>query len=402
MTMTLPEAIAEDGAGLREQLLEVGDSLRDLYQRKPDTTDTEAVANWKRDAQACVDFIHLADPILATREAAARGQAPQGGAGTSVLPGSDDTRTAGEQFVGSEAYKNRRGREVEPIEVRTLLDSATTGPAAGIWRPVGTPMPPMQRKARLFVRDLITVQDTGLSSVPYIREVNPQTSEASATAVAEGAPKPEVEMNFEQADAPIRKLAAWIPVTEEIIADAPTLRGYIDSRLAYMLAWREEAQILNGNGTAPALRGILNTTGIQTRAAGADVITTLGLAIGDVENHDGEADGIAMNPLKFWTMLTTRSSSQFDQGYGGGGPFGIQPTGVWGVPVVRTRQLALTSAIVGSWRMGATLFQREGITIRTTDSHSDYFIYNKLVILAEERVGLAVFRPDFFVNTTLP
>jgi HK97 family phage major capsid protein len=399
--MTLPETIAEDAPGIREQLLEVGDSLRELYERKPDTSDKAAVENWKRDASAAIEFIHTADPILATREAAER--SPQGGgAGTLVLPGHDEARSPGTVFTTSDAYTKRQGnRHTDEVEVRTLLDSATTGPAAGIWRPAGTPLPPMQRQARLFVRDLITVQDTGLSSVPYIRELNPQTSEASATAVSEGAAKPEVEMNFVQADAPVRKLAAWIPVTEEIIADAPTLRGYIDSRLAYMLAFREEAQILAGNGTAPALRGILNTTGIQAQAFSTDVISTLGLALGKVENVDGEADGIAMNPLKFWTMLTTRSSSQFDQGYGGGGPFGIQPTGVWGVPVVRTRQLTLNQAVVGSWRMGATLFQREGITIRTTDSHSDYFIYNKLVILAEERVGLAVFRPDFFVEATL-
>ena len=40
-------------------------------------------------------------------------------------------------------------------------------------------------------------------------------------------------------------------------------------------------------------------------------------------------------------------------------------------------------------------------TIRQSDSHDDYFVKNKVAILAEERVALAVFRPDFFVNTTI-
>jgi HK97 family phage major capsid protein len=57
-------------------------------------------------------------------------------------------------------------------------------------------------------------------------------------------------MEFTPALAPVVKIAAWIPVTEEILEDAPTLAGYINTRLAYMVDLREEAQILNG--PAPA------------------------------------------------------------------------------------------------------------------------------------------------------
>lgn len=205
-------------------------------------------------------------------------------------------------------------------------------------------------------------------------------------------------MQFVAADAPVRKLAAWLPITTEIADDAPTLAGYINTRLGYMLALREEAQILNGNGTAPNLRGILNTTGIQTQAFSDSQIESLALGISKVEAVDGEVDGIAMNPTDYWAMLTRRDSDQFDVGQGMTGPFNSGPTGVWGVPVVRTRQLTAGVAIVGAWRLGATLFDRQQTTIRTTDAHSDYFIYNKLVVLAEERVALAVNRPDLFVN----
>jgi hypothetical protein len=41
------------------------------------------------------------------------------------------------------------------------------------------------------------------------------------------------------------------------------------------------------------------------------------------------------------------------------------------------------------------------ITIRQSDSHSDYFTLNKVAVLAEERLGAAWFRPDLFVLTTL-
>ena len=406
--ITIPEQLPSDAGELRELLLEAGDELRELHQRRPDTADREATTSWTRDVRAATELIHLADPILQAEERAGRIPAPgeqaRGGAGT----GTDLTagESWGESFIRSEAYAARdsqSGAMSGGHEVRTLLTTDQTAtPAAGLWMPRGTPIPPLRRRMRLFVRDLISVVPTGLNSVPYIRELNPATNEVSATAIAEGSAKPEVTMEFAPFDAPVRKIAAWIPITQEIADDAPTLRGYIDERLAYMLALREEAQILAGNGASPALRGILNTTGILTQSGGADKLTALGTAIGKVENVDGEVDGIAMNPIDFWTMLTTRSSTQFDTGWSGSGPFGSQPQGAWGVPVVRSRQLATGKALVGAWRLGATLFDREQTVIRTTDSHSDYFTLNKLVILAEERVGLAVNRPDLFVDVTLP
>lgn len=408
MTITIPEQLPSDAGELRTLLLEAGDELRGLHERRPDTADREATQSWTRDVRAATELIHLADAILQAEERAGRipsGEQPRGGASTGTDLGGDQL-SWGESFIRSAEYQARdsqSGAMAGGHEVRTLLTTDQTAtPAAGLWMPRGTPIPPLRRRMRLFVRDLISVVPTGLNSVPYIRELNPATNEVSATAIAEGAAKTEVTMEFAPFDAPVRKIAAWIPITQEIADDAPTLRGYIDERLAYMLALREEAQILAGNGASPALRGILNTTGILTQSGGADKITALGTAIGKVENVDGEVDGIAMNPLDFWTMLTTRSATQFDQGWGGSGPFGSQPQGVWGVPVVRSRQLASGKALVGSWRLGATLFDREQTVIRTTDSHSDYFTLNKLVILAEERVGLAVNRPDLFVDVTLP
>jgi hypothetical protein len=58
--------------------------------------------------------------------------------------------------------------------------------------------------------------------------------------------------------------------------------------------------------------------------------------------------------------------------------------------------------MVAAWRMGATIFEREGTTIKVGDQHSDNFVKNITVILAEKRVALPIWRPDFFVDTTVP
>ena len=324
-----------------------------------------------------------------------------------------DFLSPGEQFV--RAMKADDGRmevramsEADGVEVRNLLTSSTSSPAAGLFAPVGSPqlyVPP--RRRRLFVRDLLNVVGTNLGSVPYIREYNAATNETGATAVAEASAKPEVTMEFERDDAPIRKLAAWVQATEEILEDAPTVRGYIDGRLGYMLMLREEAQVIGvgaGGGNAPNIKGILDfTSTIQT--ASGELYDGVASSIGKIENVDGDADGVVVNPVDFWAAVSDRHSTFYD-----GAAFGIaagnspfsnpQPT-AWGIPVVRSRSVASGTALVGSWGMGATLFERAGVTIRTTDSHASLFVSNTWIILGEERVGLAVHRPDFFVKLTV-
>lgn len=386
-------------AELRNQLLEAGDRLRELRTQPADARPE----TWTTDARDAVSLINTLDAELTSieRSAAPEARGPQAAF--------DDIReamqTAGERVTNRDEFRSwAQGgeyRDFPAVEVRTLLDSTTDGGSPGLLLNPGVPILPRPRQRRLFVRDLLTVQQTGLASVPYIRELNPATNETGATAVAEGAPKPEVVMEWEADDAPVRKIAAWIPVTMEILQDAPTLRGYIDTRLAYMLKVREEYQAINGSGTAPNIKGILTFTTQEQAAVAGDVPATIGQAIGKIENVDGSPDGVAMNPLDFWEAMTSRHATQFDGDGVTGLPYTGPPQGWWGLPTVRTRALSQGAAIVADWAMGATLFDRMQTTIRTSDSHDTYFTQNKVAILAEERVALAVHRPDFFVDTVI-
>lgn len=394
-------------AEYRKQLLETADKARELRAKPKSERSAEEQAEYVNTN----DLLNGLDAELRAVERASAVEEQSQGPDVANTTPQVENRSVGQQFVESEQYKEHRGAHVDPHEVRALLDFADTGSTAAFqWAPVATPTPPnagQMRQAKLFVRDLLTVQQTGLATVPYIRELTPATTETGATSVAEGAAKAEVSSKFERDDAPTRKIAAWIPITEEIVEDAPTLMGYINNRLAYMLKLTEQAQILNGNGVSPNLKGIRNYTGgsnmnLQTQSAvSGDYPATVGLSIAKIENVDGDADGIVWHPTDFWTMLTTRHSNGLDGGFGGALPYAGAPNGIWGLANVRTRSMTAGKALVGAWRFGATLHDRMQTNIRTTDSHSDYFIYNKLVVLAEERVALEVDRPDFFVEATL-
>lgn len=295
------------------------------------------------------------------------------------------------------------GRSMLSPHLRALVDSTTddSGSDAGFFIPVGQPIAPVPRQQRFFLRDVLSVQETTLATIPYIRELNPATLEVGASAVAEGTAKPEVELDFEQDNAVVEVIAAWLPATMQVLADAPTLRGYIDTRLAYMLQVREQQQVLFGTGSSPQIKGILSFTTQEQAAVAGDVPATIATAIGKVENVDGDANGIAMDPLDYWGYVATRHTNQLDGDANGNAPFGTPAPTLWGEPVIRTRALGQGRAVVGDWAMGATLFDRMRTTIRQSDSHDDYFVKNKVAILAEERVALAVHRPDFFVDTVI-
>jgi HK97 family phage major capsid protein len=347
----------------------------------------------------------LAEDDVTTRQAGSRGP----DAGTGAHTGDVDVRSAGARFTDADGYADwagRGGRGSFEGEVRTLLTTSQTDTAtAGLFMPRGTPflLPAAIDRRRLFIRDVLSTGTTGLNSVPYIRELNPRTNESGATSVAEGTLKPEVQMQWVSADAPARKIAAWIPATTEILADAPTLRSYIDMRLGYMLMLREEEQVLNGSGNAPDLRGIRQTTGLQTYAAPAgDNLSGIGGAIPKIELVDGEPDAVAINPQDYWNAILRRAGG----GTTGDNHYDVDPLKdpamymPWGLTAIKTRSMPALKALVGAYKIGGQLLDREQTVIRVGDQHLDYFTNNKVVILAEERICFLNHRPDFFVEVT--
>ncbi len=401
---------------LRDAATEAGDKLRELRNRpadqRGDTYDRDL-----RDASALVvdldrEFENTRnreqyDFELALLEAGASLPEARGGDASGVQ--AREARTAGDIVTQTADYVTelRARGDMGGIEVRNLLESGNAfGSGSGAFVPVGTPTlaAGTLQQRRLFVRDLIPVQQTGLASVPYIQEVNAFTNETGATTVAEGSAKPEVTAEFTQADAPLRKIAAWIQVTMEALEDAPTLAGYINTRLAYMVLLEEEDQVLQGNGTAPNISGILDQNVQTVTGANNDVPRAIADSIAKVELKDGMADGIVMNAGDYWASIATRRSTTFDgdaHGSENGIPFGTPPQTLWGLPVVRTRTLATLTSIVGAFGLGATIFEKGGVRIKSTDSHASLFVSNTEVVLAEKRTGLAVHRPDWFVNATI-
>lgn len=374
-----------------------------------------------------VDFINDLDPIqramIAVEDRERQIDITSRSTGPTAALDSVDRnqlRTIGAQVVDADDYKNFQDAAATHRDIkvrgslhhqRTLLTTGTSDSGGsyqgGGWLPVGQPIPPTPRQRRLFIRNLMNSITTTLNAIPYVLEQGPTTTETGASAVAQGTDKPEVEMDFLLQIAPVTKIAAWIPATTELIEDAPALMGYIDTRLAYMLALREEQQLLYGTGTGAQIKGVLtwNSGPIQNQtqaqaSGGSDLPAEVGTAIGKVENVDLEADGVVYNPLDFWAAVTSRHSSHFDNGYGGSAPAVLSQIS-WGLPPVRSRSMTAGTFAVGAWALSSTIADREETVIRIGNQHASFFTQNKVAILAEERLALLNHRPDGYCIGTV-
>jgi hypothetical protein len=257
-------------------------------------------------------------------------------------------------------------------------------------------LPQLQRALRLL--DLIPSASMSGSNIPYTVESGAFTDAAET---AESAAKPEAGVTYTDAEAIARVIAGWMKLPKPALSDVPALRGIIDQRLRYIVLRRLEAQIINGNGTPPNIRGILQTSGIGavTYNAGelaADQILT---GIVNVLLADATADGILMHPTDWAAVLKVKAAG--DGHYYSGGPFSVTPQVIWGVPLIPSPAVPQGMVLVGDFSIGVQLFVREGIQVLFSDSDNDDFTHNRVTLLGEGRFALPVWRPSAFSSVDI-
>ena len=182
------------------------------------------------------------------------------------------------------------------------------------------------------------------------------------------------------------------------------LQRLIDAKLMYGLNLLSDSQLLFGDGTNQNLTGLMVDSGVETvgqLAAG----TTTAQRPGAMLDHIRAAvtrcqtfdfyniNGIVLNPVDWGTLETAKGTDGHYIWISV--PNGGEPR-LWRVPVIVSNAMTANNFLLGDWTRGATIYDREQMDIRVSESHSDYFVRNGVAILAEERYGFGVELPKAY------
>jgi HK97 family phage major capsid protein len=338
---------------------------------------------------------------------------------------SERRMSVGDAFINSAEFKSLQGGKnganmPSPFQmnasltgynvkdVYSALPSGTPGSFGTIQRDAIV-TPPMRTKR---VRDLFPVRTTSAAVIEYFQHLGftstgGGTNSASSVAERSGGafgPKPQSSFVFVGQQAPVRTLAHWEAAHRNVLADEPQLRSIIDNELMYGLRLQEDDQILNGDGIGENLTGVLQTSGIQTYDWSDGVTDPVADTMADAIRRAAtlsflayyEPTGVVLNPLD-WEKIETTKDNNGQYLVAVSVALGGEPR-VWRIPVVESPAIEEGTALVGAFGTGAQLYDREQASIRISEQHSDFFVRNAVVILAEQRLALAVKRPESFVK----
>jgi len=312
----------------------------------------------------------------------------------------DTARTAGEIFVEDEGFKSfagqtrPRGRHIVEVKDITSLTTDAAGSVGGLVQSDRRGMQVELPQRRMTVRALIAPGTTTSNTIEYDRE---KLFTNNAAPVAEGALKPQSEIQTEDATATVRTIAHWMRASVQILADAAGLRSMIDQRLRYGLAFAEEQQLLNGSGSGQNLLGLVTAATAYAAPGGLAATTqldTIRLMILQAALAEYPPNGIVMNPID---MAAIEMAKDGDGRYIIGNPQGVIQKALWGLPVVETQAMGEDKALVGAFNLAAQIFDRQDATVEVSTEDQDNFVRNKVTIRAEERLALAIYRPQAIV-----
>lgn len=301
------------------------------------------------------------------------------------------------------AFVKSGGKGRVSIAVKAIISSLTTdadGSAGDLIVPLRVPgiIAPPQR--RMTIRDLITPGRTSVTAIQYIKETGFTNSAATVTETA-GTAKPQSEIKFDIVTTAVTTIAHWVLATKQILDDVPQLQSYIDGRLRYGLMYVEENQLLNGGGTGTDLNGIYTQAPaysapiVPSAAGNLTKIDVIRLAILQAFLAEYPANGIVMHPSDWADIELTKT----DEGaYLFANPQNGSDPRLWRLPVIETQAMTVDKFLTGAFQLGAQIFDREDASVEISTEDSDNFRKNLVTIRAEERLALAVYRPESFVK----
>lgn len=303
----------------------------------------------------------------------------------------------GQQLISAEVLKDInssiQGNKRISVPVQAALIS--TGVAEGVVEPhrlLGVDVAPKQR---LFIRDLIA---PGKTQSPAIFWVQQTGFTNKAAVVPENTTKPYSDIEFATKITPVTTVAHMFKASKQILDDFSQLQSLVDAEMRYGLKFVEEQEILFGDGSGAHLHGIIPQASkykAEFSVEKQNGIDDLRLAMLQSQLARFPASGHVLHFIDWAKIELTKDSLGR---YILANPASLTGPTLWGLPVVATETAAFKGKfLTGAFNAGAQLFDREETNVVISTENADDFEKNMISIRCEERLALAVKRPEAFV-----
>jgi HK97 family phage major capsid protein len=320
------------------------------------------------------------------------------------IPGGDGTpkrKTLGQLITASRPFKDSlaTGSPAKGIvEGFGFQDLKTLFQTSAGWAPESTRVPGLVIDAvtrPIQLMDLIPPGSTEQAAVVYMEETT--RTHASAER-AENAAYAESQFALTERSSTVRSIGTSIPVTDEQLQDVAGVQSYLEGRLVFGNRQRFDSQVLNGDGSAPNLEGILNKSGIQTQAKGGDTVPDAIYKAMTLVRVTGRAfpNAVVLHPNDWQGVRLLRTA---DGIYIWGSPSEAGPERIWGVRVVQSDAITENTGLVGDFLNFCQMFERRGMEVLVGYVDDD-FLDGRQTIRAGFRVAFVIYRAAAFCTVT--
>lgn len=371
---------SDGGVTTQDKVNWLRERSQELKELQDEVEELRFVEHTKEKAKDAADLsAALAEPVNPIRQGPAAPPVPA-------------VKDLGDLFTESVAYEEKGKEAMLDIDLKTLMTTS-----AG-WAPESV------RTGRLVdyastevvdVLDFIPTVPVNQTNVVYMEET---TYTQAAAEAAEGGTYAESAFALTEQSSAVKKIAHFIPVTDEQLEDVAQVSAYLNNRMVRGLRERLNQQVLVGDGTGANLTGFLNTGSIQTQAKGADPTPdAIHKAMTKVRTTGASNPNLViLNPADWEEIALLRTA---DGIYIWGSPQSAPVQRIWGLPVALSQQeTAGTGLVLDTFYTQLGMYR--GVMVKTSDSHSTYFVEGKQAIRADMRVALTVFRPVALCTVT--
>ncbi|XYQ56815.1 phage major capsid protein [Pectobacterium carotovorum] len=305
--------------------------------------------------------------------------------------------SVGQQVISAEALKNFAASVAASQRLSIPVNAAmiSSDVPGNIVAPDRLPGIDTAPKQRLFIRDLIAPGTTGSNTIYWVQQTGFTNN---AAAVAENTTKPYSNIEFEEKITPVRTIAHLFKASKQILDDFAQLQSQVDAEMRYGLKYVEEQEILFGDGTGVHLEGIIPQASAYSAAFQVEKqngIDDLRLAMLQAQLARFPASGHVLHFIDWAKIELTKDSLGR---YILANPAALTGPTLWGLPVVATEATAFQGKfLTGAFSAGAQVFDREETNVVISTENADDFEKNMITIRCEERLALAVKRPEAFV-----